>query len=94
MFNPRKVSTIARHAQIIESFRRAHIMLPNGTHLFIKDTLFSSSSRRNLIGFKDIIMNGYHFETVSESNKEYLYIAISIGNHKQILEKLNELSSW
>ena len=67
--------------------------LSNDTHLFIKDALFSSSSQKNLISFKDIGMNGYHIETVSEGNKEYLCIVTSIGSQKQILEKLSALSS-
>lgn len=93
MFIPRHVSTIAGPVQIIEGPERAHMMLPNGTHLFIKDALFSSSSRTNLISFKDIRMNGYHIETVSECNKEYLYIVTSIGSQKHILKKLRALSS-
>ena len=82
VLNLRKVSTIARPVQIIEGSGIAHMMLPNGTHLFIKDALFSSSSRRNLISFKDIIMNEYHVETVSEGNKEYLCIVTSIGSQE------------
>ena len=92
VFNARKVSTIARPVQIIEGSGVAHMMLPNDTNLFIKDVLFSSSSQRNLISFKDIIMNGYHIETVSEGNKEYLCIVTGIGSHKQILKKLSALS--
>ena len=65
------------------------MMLPNDTHLLIKDALFSSSSRRNLISFKDIRMNGYHIEAVSEGNQEYLCIVTRIGSQKQILEKLS-----
>lgn len=68
-------------------------MLPNGTNLLIKDALFSISSRRNLISFKDMRMNGYHIETVSEGNNEYLCIVTSIGSEKQILEKLSALLS-
>ena len=70
IFIPQKVSTIAGPVQIIEGSGKAHMILPNGTHLFIKDALFSRSSWRNLISFKDIRMNGYHIETVSEGNKE------------------------
>ena len=69
------------------------MMLTKSIHLFIKDTLFSRSSRRNLISFKDIKMDGYHIETISEGNKEYLCIVTSIGSQKQILEKLSALSS-
>ena len=70
VFNSRKISTIAGLVQIIEGSGRAHMMLHNGTHLFIKYALFSSSSRRNLINFKDVRMNEYHIETVSECNDE------------------------
>ena len=54
VFNPQKVSAITGPVQIIEDSERAYIMLPDGTHLFIKDALFLSSSQRNLISFKDI----------------------------------------
>ena len=67
----RKISTIVRPMQIIEGSGRAHMMLSNGTRLLIKDVLFSRSSRRNLISFNDIRMNGYRIETVSEGNKQY-----------------------
>ena len=43
--------------------------------------------------FEDIRINGYHIETVSEGNNEYLYIVSSIESQKQILEKLSALSS-
>ena len=92
MLIPRKASTIAGPMQIIKGSERAHMILPNGTHLFIKDVLFSRSFRRNLISFKDIRMNEYHTETVSECNKEYLCIITSIGSQKQILEKQSALS--
>ena len=85
MFIPRKVSTIAGPVQIIKSYERAHMMLLNGTHLFIKDALFLRSSRINLINFKDIKMNGYHIEIVSEGNNEYLCIVTNIGSQNQIL---------
>ena len=42
--NKQNVSTIAGSAQIIEGSGRAHILLPNGTHLFIQNALYSSSS--------------------------------------------------
>ena len=62
------MSTIAGFAQIIEGSRRAHILLPNGTHLFIQNALHSSNFRRNLLSFKDIRMNGYPIETKNEGN--------------------------
>ena len=53
-----KVSTIAGSANIIDGSGRAHIILPNGTHIFIQNALYSSNSKRNLLSFKDIRMNG------------------------------------
>ena len=84
---------IARPVQIIEVSEKAHMMLPNGSHLFIKDALFLRSFRINLISFKDIRVNGDHIETVNEGNKEYLCIVTSIVSQKQILEKVCALSS-
>ena len=62
-----KVSTIVGSANIIEGSGRAHIVLPNGTHIFIQNALYSSNSKRNMLGFKDIKMNGYHIETIDEN---------------------------
>ena len=52
VFNIRIVSTIAGSAQIIEGSEIAHVMLPNGTNIFIKDALFPSSSRRTCLVLK------------------------------------------
>ena len=65
------MSTIAGFAQIIEGSGRAHILLPNGIHLFIQNALYSSNSRRNLLSFKYIHMNGYHNETKIKETKEF-----------------------
>ena len=43
--NKQNVSTIAGSAQTIEGSGRAHILLPNGTHLSIQHALYSSNSR-------------------------------------------------
>lgn len=92
-FSKRNVSTIAGPVHIIEGSGRAHVILPNGTHIFIKDALYSSSSRRNLLSVKDIRMNGYHIQTISENNQECLCIISSIGSQKLTLEKLSMLPS-
>ena len=42
--NKQTVFTIAGFAQIIEGSGKAHILLPIGTHLFIQNALYSSSS--------------------------------------------------
>ena len=69
ILTPCHVSTIAGPVQMIEGSGRAHIILPNGTHVFIKEALFSSSSRRNLLSFKDIPLNGYHVKIITVNKK-------------------------
>ena len=64
---------------LIEGSRRANIMLPNGAKLQINDVLYSSRSSKNLLNFKDIRQNGYHIETSSEGNSEFLYITSTIS---------------
>jgi hypothetical protein len=67
--------------------------LPKGTKFCIDDALYSSKSRRNLISFKDIRLNGYHLKTTNEGSDEYLYITSIISGQKLILEKLHAFSS-
>lgn len=88
-----KVSTIAGSANIIDGPERAHIILPNGTHIFIQNALYSSNSKRNLQSFKDIRMNGYNIETINENNKEYLCVISIIESQKLILEKFDTIST-
>lgn len=64
-----KVSIIAGSANIIKGSERAHMVLPNVTHIFIRNALYSSNFRRNLLSFKDIRMNGYNIETINGNNK-------------------------
>ena len=63
------INTIAGIASLIEGYGQANIMLPMGTHLEISDALYSPNSKRSLLSFKDIRMNGFHIETKSEGNK-------------------------
>ena len=62
------VSTIFGIANLIESFERTNIMLPNGTRFHINDALYYVKSTRNLLSFKDICRNGYHIGTMNEGN--------------------------
>ena len=66
------ISTIAGIASLIEGHGQANILLPMGTHLEISDALYSPKSKRNILSFKDIRMNGFHIETTGEGNKESL----------------------
>ncbi|KAB2045675.1 hypothetical protein ES319_D01G177600v1 [Gossypium barbadense] len=68
------VSTISGSTKIIEGSRRANIFFPKGTKFQINDALYSPKSQISLSSFKDIRHNGYHIETISEVNDEYLQI--------------------
>jgi hypothetical protein len=79
------VNTIYGIGNLIEGSGIAYILLPEGTKLIINNTLYSSKSRRNLLSFKDIRRNGYHIETKTENNIEYLQITTIKYGQKIIL---------
>jgi hypothetical protein len=87
------VNTISDISNLTEGSRRAYILLPKGTKLIINDALYSSKSRKKLLSFKDIRRNGYHIETMTENNIEYLQITTIKYGQKIILEKIEALSS-
>ena len=74
ILNKASVNTISGSSNLIEGSGRANIILPKCTKFCIDNALYSFKSRRNLISFKDIHLNGYHVETTNEYNDEYLYI--------------------
>ena len=82
------ISTISGTTNLVEGSRRANIMLPNGTRFHINDALYFKKSRRNLLSFKDIYINGYLIETMNGDNVKYLYITSIISGQKLIMEKL------
>ena len=92
MHKKAKVTTISGPADLIDGSGEAQIMLPKGTILSIQNALYSANSKRNLLSFKDIRLNGYHIETKNENNVEYLCIT-SNNTQKRILEKLHAFSS-
>ncbi|GAV56991.1 hypothetical protein CFOL_v3_00530, partial [Cephalotus follicularis] len=87
------IGTISSTTDLIEGSGMTSFVLSNGTQMRITDALYSTKSRRNLLSFKDIRLNGYHIETTNENDKEYLYITGNTCGRKQILEKLPRLSS-
>ncbi|CAA7024739.1 unnamed protein product [Microthlaspi erraticum] len=87
------VSTVMGSANIIEGSGRAYIVLPMGTKLEISDALYSPKSNRNLLSFKDIRKNGYHIETMSEGDVEYLHITSNTQGSKKIVERLPAFST-
>ena len=86
------VSTIYGITNLVEGFGRANITLPNRNRFHINDALYSSKSKRNLLNFKDIRINGYHTETMNEDNVEYLCITFIISYQKLIMEQLSAFS--
>ena len=64
---------ISDTTNLVDGSGRANIMLPNETRFHINDVLYSSKSKRNLLSFKDIHINGYHIETMNWDNVKYLY---------------------
>ena len=88
------MSTISSTANLIEGFRRANIMLSNGTRFHINDALYYDKSTRNLLSFTNIRRNGYHIETMNEGNTECLYIISIIYGKKLIVEKTLSLLLW
>ena len=87
------VNTISGTARLIEGSGKACIILPKGTKLIIDNALYSSKSQRNLISFKDVRQNGYHLETMTVDQKEYLCIITEKHGKKHIYEKLPAYSS-
>ncbi|CAI0399065.1 unnamed protein product [Linum tenue] len=92
VFQEANVRTISGSTKLIEGSGKADMVLPGGTKLHIKEGLYSSKSHRNLLSFKDIRQNGYHVETMSEGNIEYISITRECSGKKHTLEKLPELS--
>ncbi|KAL9365921.1 hypothetical protein Peur_037120 [Populus x canadensis] len=88
-----KVNTISSSVDLIEGSRRANIMLHNRTRFIIDNVLFPTKSRRNLLSFKEIRLNGYYIETANDNGIKYLYIVSNVSTRKQTLEKLLVLSS-
>ena len=63
------------------------------TKLIIDDALLYPQSTRTLLSFKVILSNGFHNETETETDIEYLLMTQSIGCRKQIIKKLPSFSS-
>ena len=87
-----RVGTTSGTSNLIEGFRKTSFMLPNETQFFIKNALYSGKSRKNLLNFNDIQLNGFHIKTTNENDNEYLLITSTISGKKKILEKLHSIS--
>ena len=82
------ITTIAGTASLIEGYGHANILLPKGTHLEIEDALYSPSSNRSLLSFKDIRLNDFHIETMGEGSKEFLQIYKITQGNKKVFETI------
>ena len=88
---PSNVTTISGLVNLIDCSGKATIILPGGTIVHLQDALYSTQSKRNLLSFKDIRLNGYHLETMSDDTSEFLLITATHDGTKCILEKLRAL---
>ena len=79
-----KVNTISSFANLIEGFEKVNVILPRRTKFTIDNVLFSSQSKRNLLSFKDICCNRYHFENDRKNVIEYLYILYLLSQMKNV----------
>ena len=66
------IHTIAGVAGLIEGHGQAYILMPKGTRLEIKNAFYSPSSKRSLLSFKDIRLNGFHLENGKKEIKNSL----------------------
>lgn len=82
------IMTIAGSNAHIVGTGSATLVLPMGSHIFIKDALLYPNSKRTLLSFKDIRANGFHIETEIEQDAEYLLITKIDGYQKQVVERL------
>ena len=82
------IMTIAGSNAHIVGTGSATLVLPMGTQIFVKDALLYSDSKRTLLSFKDIRLNGFHVETEIEQGTEYLLVTKFDGYRKQIVERL------
>ena len=64
-----------------------------GIELIFDDVLLYPQSTRTLLSFKDIRSNGFHIETETENDIEYILMTRSMRCQKQIVEKLPSFSS-
>ena len=86
------VHTISGSVNLIKGSGKATTILSKGTKLQIEDSLYSNTSSRNLLSFKDIRRHRYHIETMNHDANEYLLITSIISGQKCILEQLSSLS--
>nr|AAK91878.1 Putative copia-type pol polyprotein [Oryza sativa]AAP52115.1 retrotransposon protein, putative, Ty1-copia subclass [Oryza sativa Japonica Group] len=82
------IMTIAGSNAHIVGTGSATLVLPMGTHIFVKDALLYPDSKRTLLNFKDIRANSFHIETEIEQDAEYLLISKIDGYQKQVVERL------
>ena len=83
---PSNVTTISGLVNLIDGSSKATIILPGGTILHLQDALYSTQSKRNLLSFKDIRLNGYHLETMRDDTSEFLLITATHDGTKCITE--------
>lgn len=66
---------------------RAIIFFASGNNLCILNTLYSITSIRNLLNFKDIHRRNHHIDIFSERNIEFICLIIKISSKKYVIKK-------
>jgi hypothetical protein len=82
------IMTIAGSNAHIVGTGSATLVLPMGSQIFVKDALLYPDSKRTLLSFKDIRVNGFHIETEIEHGIEYLLITKFDRYQKRVVERL------
>ena len=87
------INTISGLVHLIEESGKTSFILPNGTKFVIKDALFSSRSKKNLLSFNDRYLHEYDTQSSTNQNIKYMYLTTYISRKKYILEKLSKVFS-
>ncbi|XP_019159318.1 PREDICTED: uncharacterized protein LOC109156009 [Ipomoea nil] len=87
------ITTISNDQVQIVGSGRASIILPKGTKLLIENALLYPQSKQTLLSFKDICLNGFHTETKTKNNEEFLIMTQLMTGKKREVEELASLSS-
>lgn len=66
---------------------RAIIFFASGNNLCILNTLYSITSIRNLLNFKDIHRRNHHIDIFSERNIEFICLIINFSSKKYVIKK-------
>jgi hypothetical protein len=77
---PSSIKTVGGRTAIAKGAGQAEVSLPNGTVIKIERAIYAPQSSRNLLGYTDLRLNGYHIHTsTDEDGVECLHLINSNG---------------